>query len=129
MGRGFKDKEEVKMLTKCYFCGGKVKEEEVSVDFWWGEKLVIFENVPARVCGQCGEKFFSAEVYKQMEDMVRRGERPLTHVTVDVIDFRESPKAFLYNGPQSIVITSYTMERFETICKCFKRRTSYRRME
>lgn len=89
MGRRFKNKEEIRMLMKCYFCGGKVKEEEVSVDFWWGEKLVIFEDVPARVCQQCGEKFFGAEVYKEMESMVQRGEKPFTRTTVDVINFRE----------------------------------------
>ncbi|MBT9159957.1 MAG: type II toxin-antitoxin system MqsA family antitoxin [Dehalococcoidia bacterium] len=77
------------MLTKCYFCGGKVKEEEISVDFWWGEKLVIFENVPARVCHQCGEKFFSAEVYKEMESGVQKEEKPYARVTVDVINFTE----------------------------------------
>jgi len=80
------------MLTKCYFCGGRVKEEEINLDFWWGEKLVIFQNVPAEVCQQCGEKFFSAEVYKEMESMVQKEEKPFARVTVDVINFKEKLK-------------------------------------
>ncbi len=75
------------MLTRCYFCGGKVREQRVDVDFWWGDKLVIFEDVPARVCQQCGEKFFRSEVYEEMESMVQREEKPLARITVDVINF------------------------------------------
>ena len=92
MGTGFKDKEEVRMLTRCYFCGGKVREQRVDVDFWWGDKLVISEGVPARVCQQCGEKFFGAEVYKEMESMVQREATPLARITVDVINFGERLK-------------------------------------
>jgi len=77
------------MLMKCYFCGGKVKEEQVAVDFWWGEKLVIIKDVPAKVCQQCGEKFFSAGVYKEMESLVQRPKKPFDRVSVDVMKFKE----------------------------------------
>ena len=80
------------MLTKCYFCGGRVREEEINVDFWWGEKLVIFQDVPAKVCQQCGEKFFTAEVYQEMESMVQKEEKPFAWVTVDVINYKEKLK-------------------------------------
>jgi len=80
------------MLTKCYFCGGTVRDEEVSVDFWWGDRLIIFQNVPAKVCQQCGEKFFSAEVYKEMENRAQGEEKPFSRITVDVINFKERLK-------------------------------------
>ena len=82
----------MRMLTKCYFCGGKVKEESVAVDFWWGEKLVIIKNVPAKVCQQCGEKFFGAGVYKEMESLVHREKKPFARVSVDVMNFKEKLK-------------------------------------
>ena len=80
------------MLTKCYFCGGSVKEEDVSVDFWWGEKLVIFEAVPAKVCQQCGERFFEAAVYKEMERVAQVEVKPSKSIVVNIVNFRETIK-------------------------------------
>ncbi len=37
----------------CYFCGRRILEEKrVTVDFRWGDRLVIIENVPAKVCNE-----------------------------------------------------------------------------
>ena len=80
------------MVGQCYFCGGKVKEEEVSVDFWWGEKLVIFEKVPAEVCQQCGEKFFDATIYKEMEKVAQKEVKPSKSITVNIVTFPETLK-------------------------------------
>ena len=56
--------------ANCSFCGGEVVEKKVSVDFRWGDDLVIIEDVPAGVCNQCGEKYFTAEVSRKMEKLV-----------------------------------------------------------
>lgn len=64
----------------CYFCGrGILEEKHVTVDFRWGEKLVIIENVPAKVCNECGERYFAAKVVRQMEQIAkeRRKEREI----------------------------------------------------
>jgi YgiT-type zinc finger domain-containing protein len=92
VGGGFKNKEAIIMMTKCYFCGGKVKEEEVNIDFWWGERLIIFKEVPAEVCQQCGEKFFDAKIYKEMERMSQAEAKPSKSITVNVIEFKEALK-------------------------------------
>jgi len=77
------------MLTKCYFCKGKVTEQKINVDFRWGEELLVIENVPAEVCQQCGEKYFEAEVYKQMERLAKSKAKPLRHLSIDVIQFEQ----------------------------------------
>ena len=48
--------------ANCSFCGGKVVEENIDTEFWWREKLVAFEDVPAGVCEKCGEQYFNADV-------------------------------------------------------------------
>jgi len=53
----------------CSFCGGKVTEKKVRVDYRLGDELMIFENVPAGVCRQCGEKYYTARVAKTLEQM------------------------------------------------------------
>jgi len=77
------------MVARCYFCRGKVSEQRIKVDFRWGEELVVIENVPAEVCQQCGEKYFDAEVYKEMERLAKSKAKPLRHLTIDVIEFEQ----------------------------------------
>ena len=75
------------MSNRCYFCKGKVVKQKVNVDFRWGENLVVIEDVPAEVCQQCGEKYFQADVYKDMEKLAKGKASPSRHLTVDVIKF------------------------------------------
>ena len=50
----------------CSFCNGSVKPERIDTEFWWGDRLVVFEHVPAGVCENCGEQYFRGEVYEKM---------------------------------------------------------------
>ena len=79
-----------KMRQRCYFCKGQVTKQRVSADFRWGNELVVIEDVPAGVCEQCGEKYFSAEVYKEMERIAKIKVRPVRQITVDVVKFKEA---------------------------------------
>lgn len=60
----------------CYFCGrGVLEEKRVIVDFRWGDRLVIIEDVPAKVCNECGERYYSAHVVRQMERIAKEGQK------------------------------------------------------
>ena len=74
-------------MKRCYFCKGKIVEQRVSVDFRWGAELVVIEDVPAEVCQQCGEKYISPEVYKEMENLAKTKVKPIRHIAIDVIRF------------------------------------------
>lgn len=61
----------------CHFCGGKVSEQKVTVDYRWGEELItVIKNVPAGVCEVCGEKYFKAQIIKAMEKTARSRRKP-----------------------------------------------------
>ena len=60
------EKEDEDMKT-CYFCKGKIINKRVRHVHHWGDEIVIFENVPAEVCTQCGEVYFSPEVLGMMD--------------------------------------------------------------
>ena len=77
------------MSPECYFCKGRVVQEKVTVDFRWGQKLKVIEDVPAGVCQQCGEKYFQSTVYKAMEKLATSRAKPTARVTVDVVHFKE----------------------------------------
>ena len=78
------------MLTECYFCKGRVEQKKVSVDFRWGRKLKVIEDVPAGICQQCGEKYLEARVYKAMEKLAASRAKPVARLTVDVVQFKEA---------------------------------------
>ena len=61
-------------METCYFCQkGVLEDKKVTVDFRWGDKLIVIEEVPAKVCNECGEKYYSAEVSRKMEMIAKEG--------------------------------------------------------
>ena len=77
----------------CSFCGGEVKEERAELDYRYKGNLFVFQNVPAGVCQQCGEKYLSGNVYKKLERMAKYKSNLKEKITVDVLTFRESAAA------------------------------------
>ena len=74
---------------KCYFCGGKVVEERVTVDYWWGKEfLTILKKVPAGVCQVCGEQYFKAEIVKEMEKAIQSKEEVKEVLHIPVREFQ-----------------------------------------
>lgn len=72
-------------------CGSSdtFKERTVSYPLKLDGRLIIFENVPALVCHQCGEMLLRPETVKLMEEL-GRGERPPSRMEqVPVYDFAE----------------------------------------
>lgn len=61
-------------MSSCYFCKGKTKVKSVNVDFRWGDKLSVVKNVPVEVCTQCGERYYSAEISKKLDELVKKQE-------------------------------------------------------
>lgn len=64
-------------MDVCRSCRSRDTYEErtVSQPLKFGGQIVIFENVPALVCRQCGETLLRPETVKLMEEL-GRGEQP-----------------------------------------------------
>ena len=73
----------------CSFCGGEVKEDKVELDYRYKRKLYIFRNVPAGVCQQCGEKYLTAKVAKEIEQRIQTKENWEKTISVPVERFSE----------------------------------------
>jgi len=82
-------------METCYFCKkGILEDKKVTVDFRWGSKLIVIEEVPSKVCNECGEKYYSAEVSREMEKIatIGKGERVI-----------KVPLARLHETPSTVV--------------------------
>ena len=62
----------MKTYGDCIYCKGEVFEKKDRVDYRYHGQLFIVENVSVGVCNQCGEKFFTAEIAKKLEQAASR---------------------------------------------------------
>jgi YgiT-type zinc finger domain-containing protein len=93
VGDRFKDEKEGRlgMLDRCYFCKAKVVEQEITIDYRWGEDtLVVIKDVPAGVYQQCGEKYLSSNIYKELEKVAKNKSHLMGKMTVDILTFEAS---------------------------------------
>ncbi len=81
------------MIDKCYFCKAKVLQQLVTIDYRWGDDLFVIKDVPAGVCQQCGEKYLSSDVYKELERLAKSKSHIVDKMTVDILAFEKSPAA------------------------------------
>ena len=70
----------------CYFCGGKVVERIVELEYRWKGRLYLIEGVPAGVCQQCGEKYFTAHVSEAIDRSIEAKEIKRT-ISVPVMEY------------------------------------------
>lgn len=71
-------------MFKCHFCQGKTKIKNIDVDFRWGDRLYVVQDVPVEVCSQCGEKYYSAAVSKRLDDLVKKSQYKKPPRTLEV---------------------------------------------
>lgn len=50
-------------------------------------KFIIVENVPARVCVETGEQFFSPETVERLQQVIWEGESPKKTIETPVYEF------------------------------------------
>lgn len=80
-------------METCYFCKkGILEDKRVTVDFRWGSKLIIIEEVPAKVCNECGEKYYSAKISREMEKIAIEGKMEKV-IEVPLVTLPETPSA------------------------------------
>lgn len=72
---------------QCEYCSGLVDEAERLVTVYRHRKAkhFIFEQVPARVCLICGERYFSPCVVRKMDGLMRARRCNAPTVAVPVI--------------------------------------------
>jgi len=62
-------------------------ETEVTYTVELNGKFYIIEHVPARVCQETGEQFFSPETVERIQALVKGGKRPARVVETPVYEY------------------------------------------
>lgn len=79
-------------MNNCQVCAsGTLREELVETCLRRGDRWILFRNVPALVCGVCGEKSFSQEVAERLARIIDPANRefPTSYDSVPVYDLVE----------------------------------------
>ncbi len=62
-------------------------EQKVTYTLEINGKFIIIENVPARVCLETGERFFSPEIVEQLQKMIWEDRKPSRVIETPVFEF------------------------------------------
>lgn len=82
----FQGKEEEKV--KCFECGGEMIETTTTLHLEKDRRPLIIENVPAKVCQQCGEEYISGPVAEEIGRILDQEITPNETITVPVIKWK-----------------------------------------
>jgi YgiT-type zinc finger domain-containing protein len=74
----------------CEFCDGVVVEAVKRVPFHYQKELTYVDNVPVKVCSRCGELYFAAAVYKQLERIAEGRKQIKAKIAFPLAVFRTS---------------------------------------
>lgn len=57
-------------MNKCSACHHQINTRKIIYTQWYEGKLVAVEDVPAEVCPNCGEEYFSPEVANEVQKAI-----------------------------------------------------------
>mgnify|MGYP001581923252 CR=1 FL=1 len=73
-------------MSTCNICHGQVEEELTSYTRWLEGRLIVVENVPAWVCGQCGETYYDPDVVEHLQTVIWSNRPPARMIETPVYD-------------------------------------------
>ena len=61
----------MKNKDKCSFCKGKLYEGKTEFIAEVGDEVISIKDVPAYICENCGEAYFTSEISRKMDEVMR----------------------------------------------------------
>lgn len=81
-------------MPDCPVCGANRSRDDLAADvFRVGDRYVLVDRIPARVCVRCGEQSFSRETAERIQRIARGGAEPVRSVPLTVFEFTQGGAA------------------------------------
>ncbi len=71
---------------RCLFCQGELEPQLVTRAQEYEGRWIVIENLPALVCRQCGERFYTPDVHDLVVKLAQGRTRPVRTEVVEVYD-------------------------------------------
>lgn len=78
------------MNENCGICHGVLKQTMTTYSQVYNERFVVVENVPAWVCGQCGEMYYDPDVVERLQNVIWSGAAPVRTMETPVYDLSKA---------------------------------------
>jgi YgiT-type zinc finger domain-containing protein len=65
--------EEMSARALCPRCNRPLVETRVKTAIWQGDRMAVVEDIPALVCGTCGEQFYDEDVSDALRQLNEDG--------------------------------------------------------
>ena len=75
-------KKEKTKKGKCPLCGGGMSDGITATPFLIGKKVIVIKDVPAEICGDCGEAYMKSSVVERVESMLDKLEDLHSEVSI-----------------------------------------------
>ncbi len=66
---------------------GVLEQTEITYVLELNGRFYVIEHVPARVCQETGEQFFSPETVARIQDLIKGGKKPARVVETPVYEY------------------------------------------
>ena len=89
----------------CYRCGvdeEAIEPQKITHHTMYRGKLIVVENVPARVCAQCGETYFHSSTSERLQEIVWKQAEPFELMEVPVFQYAETKAASEHETERTI---------------------------
>jgi YgiT-type zinc finger domain-containing protein len=73
---------------RCEYCDGVIERTVTRVPFHYKKEIIYVNDVPVRMCRQCGELYYEAEVYKRLEKIAENRRKIKAKITFLLADYR-----------------------------------------
>jgi len=74
--------------VKCYECGGEMVEAVTTLHMEKDGRPLIIEDVPAKVCKQCGEEYIAGPVAEKIGKILDEELTQAKHISVPIIKWK-----------------------------------------
>ncbi len=71
---------------RCMYCQGELEPRRVSRVQEYEGRWIVIENLPALVCRQCGERFFTPDVHDLVVALAKGQVKPARTDTIEIYD-------------------------------------------
>ncbi|MCB0123177.1 MAG: YgiT-type zinc finger protein [Caldilineaceae bacterium] len=71
---------------RCRCCDGRLELQRVNRLQEYQGSWILLENLPALVCTQCGEQYYTPETHDFVVSLLQRHPQPTRTVTMDIYD-------------------------------------------
>lgn len=73
----------------CEYCEGRLEYRNLRAPFHYKNSIIYIDHVPAWVCMKCGEQYYDAPIYKQLEAIARHRSKIRKTISFPLADYNK----------------------------------------